>query len=52
MIKNYNYLSGAQGNYGLITHVIRVSQRSAECRVFSPGAPVSFHSESWQGGLE
>ena len=29
----------------------RVSQRSAECRGFSPGAPVSSHKESGQGGL-
>jgi hypothetical protein len=27
------------------------SQRSAESRGFSPGAPVSSHRESWQGGL-
>jgi hypothetical protein len=29
---------------------IRVSQRSAESRGFSPGAPVSSHRESWQDG--
>ena len=29
----------------------RVGQRSAESREFSPGAPVSSHMESWQGGL-
>ena len=28
------------------THVKRVGQRSAESRGFSPGAPVSSHSES------
>ena len=28
-----------------------VSRRSAESRGFSPGAPVSSHRESWQGGL-
>jgi hypothetical protein len=31
--------------------VKRVSQRSAESRGFSPGAPVSSNRESWQGGL-
>jgi hypothetical protein len=30
---------------GLNTHVKRVSQRSAESRGFSPGAPVSSHRE-------
>jgi hypothetical protein len=30
----------------LRTHVKRVSQRSAESRGFSPGAPVSYHRES------
>jgi hypothetical protein len=28
-----------------------LSQRSAESRGFSPGAPVSSHREIWQGGL-
>ena len=32
--------------FSLRTHVKRVSQRSAESRGFSPGAPVSFHMES------
>jgi hypothetical protein len=31
--------------------VKRVSQRSAESRGFSPGAPVSSHRESSQGEL-
>ncbi len=33
------------------THVKRVSQRSTESRGFSPGTPVSFYRECWQGGL-
>jgi hypothetical protein len=37
--------------FSLRTHVKRVSQRFAESRGFSPGAPVSPHRESWQGGL-
>jgi hypothetical protein len=37
--------------FSLQIHVKRVSQRSAESRGFSPGAPVSSHRESWQGGL-
>jgi hypothetical protein len=37
--------------FSLRTHVKRVSQRSAESRGFSPGAPVSSHRESWQGML-
>jgi hypothetical protein len=36
-------------SFSLQTHVKRVSQRSAECCGFSPGAPVSSHKESWQG---
>jgi hypothetical protein len=38
--------------FSLRTRVKRISQRSAESRGFSPGAPVSSHRESWQGGLE
>ena len=30
---------------------LSTTQRSAESRGFSPGAPVSSHRESWQGGL-
>jgi hypothetical protein len=37
--------------FSLRTHVKRVCQRSAESRGFSPGAPVSSHRKSWQGGL-
>jgi hypothetical protein len=37
--------------FSLRTHVKRVSQRSAESRGFSPGAPVSSHRECWQDGL-
>jgi hypothetical protein len=39
---------GFDSRYGLMR---RVSQRSAESRGFSPGAPVSSHRESLQGGL-
>jgi hypothetical protein len=44
-------LSPLRGRFSLRTHVKRVSQRSAESRGFSPGAPVSSHRKSWQGGL-
>ena len=37
--------------FSLWTRVKRVSQRSAESRGFSPGAPVSSYKASWQGGL-
>jgi hypothetical protein len=37
--------------FSLRAYVKRVSQRSAESCVFSPGAPVSSRSESLQGGL-
>jgi hypothetical protein len=33
------------------SYVKRVSQRSAESRGFSSGAPVSSHRGSWKGGL-
>ena len=38
---------------GLQIHMWKslVCQRSAESREFSPGAPISSHRESWQGGL-
>jgi hypothetical protein len=42
------WVRGFDSRYGLMW---RVSQRSAESRGFSPGAPVSSHRESWQGGL-
>jgi hypothetical protein len=35
----------------LATDSCEKSQRSAESRGFSPGAQVSSHRESWQGGL-
>jgi hypothetical protein len=35
----------------ILANVKSESQRSTESRGFSPGALVSSHRESWQGGL-